>query len=91
MPQTITLKSVTQSVENRKASRLPSDVKTKSKSNRHNPPNHKPKTLPNDAVVCQCGFVIFDGEVIRSRAVKPKQGLALCRCKRWVQVPILSI
>jgi|GEM_PF-4709057 len=86
MPPTITLKSVTQPAENHNASRPPSTLKPEPKTKIKTSTNHKPNKLPPDAVVCQCGFVIFDGEVIRSRAVKPKQGLALCRCKRWVEV-----
>lgn len=39
-------------------------------------------------VRCACGHPIWDGAVIRSRCVKPREGLALCRCKRWVRVPI---
>jgi len=40
-------------------------------------------------VVCQCGHRICDSEgVIRSRCVKIVEGIALCRCKRWVEVPI---
>lgn len=48
------------------------------------------RRAPDDQgrVVCVCGHVIFDGEAIRSRCVKPAEGLALCRCKRWVEVPI---
>lgn len=41
------------------------------------------------SVICECGFKIFDGEVIRSRVVHLQRGEAKCRCKRWVQVPIL--
>lgn len=43
--------------------------------------------VPGD-VVCECGHTIWDGEAIRSRCVKPAEGVALCRCKRWVAVPI---
>ena len=44
---------------------------------------------PNPAsVTCECGHVVFDGEAIRARCVKPAKGIALCRCKRWVGVPI---
>lgn len=39
-------------------------------------------------VRCSCGFLIFDGEVLRSRVLLPDQGLAKCRCKRWVPVPV---
>ena len=35
-----------------------------------------------------CGHRIVDGEVIGSRCVKPTEGLALCRCKRWVEVSL---
>lgn len=40
------------------------------------------------SVTCTCGYRLFDGEVIRSRVVKPSEGLAKCRCKRWVRVPV---
>lgn len=40
-------------------------------------------------VICECGRVVYDGEVVRSRCVHPESGTALCRCKRWVAVPIL--
>ena len=40
-------------------------------------------------VVCECGHRICDSEgVIRSRCVKIHEGKALCRCKRWVEVPV---
>jgi hypothetical protein len=45
-----------------------------------------PKPQP---VVCSCGRTVFDGEVIKSRAVKLfPVPVALCRCKAWVRVPI---
>ncbi len=40
---------------------------------------------------CDCGHRIFYGELIRSRCAKPADGLALCRCKRWVEVPVTAI
>jgi hypothetical protein len=40
------------------------------------------------AVTCECGHRIYDGVVIRSRCIDPRKGTALCRCKRWVRVPI---
>lgn len=40
-------------------------------------------------VTCICGHRICDSEgIIRSRCVKLIEGEALCRCKRWVKVPI---
>ncbi|MEI8634731.1 hypothetical protein P4S72_27200 [Vibrio sp. PP-XX7] len=40
-------------------------------------------------VVCECGHRICDSDgVIRSRCVKVPEGVALCRCKRWVKVPV---
>lgn len=42
-------------------------------------------------VVCQCNHTLFDGIVIKSRVVRllPRGGAeALCRCKRWVAVPV---
>lgn len=41
-------------------------------------------------VRCECGHKIFDGIVIKSRVVRvlPKGAEALCRCKRWVKVPL---
>ena len=42
-------------------------------------------------VSCICGFRICDSEgIIRSRCVKLVEGEALCRCKRWVKVPIIK-
>jgi len=37
-----------------------------------------------------CGTVIFDGLVIKSRVVRvlPKGAQAKCRCKAWVPVPL---
>ncbi|HDY8222568.1 TPA: hypothetical protein RQL19_001799 [Vibrio vulnificus] len=40
-------------------------------------------------VMCLCGHRICDSEgIIRSRCVKLLESEALCRCKRWVKVPI---
>jgi len=49
-----------------------------------------------NSVTCDCGFPVFDGEVIRSRVIRLcdeqgqplKQALAKCKCKRWVGVPV---
>lgn len=49
---------------------------------------HKPRTLPPEAVICTCGYVLYDGEVIRTRVIKLHEQTALCRCKRWVGVPV---
>lgn len=44
---------------------------------------------PYKAVVCECGHVIFTHKgMIRSRCVDVRTGRALCRCKKWVKVPI---
>ncbi|EJL6947023.1 hypothetical protein NMT39_000308 [Vibrio cholerae] len=44
---------------------------------------------PYPAVMCVCGHCIFTHSgVIRSRCVKVAEGVALCRCKRWVKVPV---
>lgn len=44
---------------------------------------------PYPTVVCDCGHCIFTHQgVIRSRCVKVAEGVALCRCKRWVEVPV---
>jgi len=46
---------------------------------------------PRPEVRCDCGHHIFDGIVVRSRCVRllPRGGAeALCRCKRWVKVPM---
>ena len=37
-------------------------------------------------VTCVCGHLIFDGEVIRSRCVRPSDMKAKCRCKQWVSL-----
>ena len=40
-------------------------------------------------VDCVCGHWICDSAgIIRSRCVKIHEGTALCRCKRWLKVPI---
>ena len=39
-------------------------------------------------VRCECGFLIWDGVALRARVVLPARGIAKCRCKRWVSVPI---
>lgn len=41
-------------------------------------------------VRCQCGFVLFDGDVVRARVIRlqPRGAEAKCRCKRWVAVPL---
>ncbi|WP_422134940.1 hypothetical protein [Endozoicomonas sp. ALD040] len=44
-----------------------------------------------ETVTCTCGHKIFDGEVIRSRCVKVFESKALCRCKKWVSVPVLYL
>ena len=43
-----------------------------------------------DSVQCECGHKLFDGDsgVIRSRCVKVYEKKALCRCKKWVEVPL---
>lgn len=46
---------------------------------------------PRETVRCVCGHNLFDGIVVRSRIVRllPRGGAdALCRCKRWVPVPL---
>lgn len=46
---------------------------------------------PRASVRCLCGKVIFDGLVVKGRVVRiPPRGKAeaLCRCKRWVMVPL---
>ena len=37
-----------------------------------------------------CGYIIFDGQGIKSRYVRllPVGAQALCRCKNWVGVPM---
>jgi len=41
-------------------------------------------------VRCQCGFVLFDGDVVRARVIRllSRGAEAKCRCKRWVAVPL---
>ena len=43
-----------------------------------------------EKVRCECGHVIFDGDVIKSRCVKVgiNDSQALCRCKRWKTIPV---
>ena len=45
--------------------------------------------VPYRAVVCSCGHCIFTHQgMIRSRCVNVGEGTALCRCKKWVKVPV---
>ena len=48
-----------------------------------------PVSKPQPVLCPHCGFTIFDGDAIRSRCVKPIQAVAKCRCKQWVDVPIV--
>ncbi|MFZ5658754.1 MAG: hypothetical protein ACOY5C_02730 [Pseudomonadota bacterium] len=50
----------------------------------------EPLPAARQEVVCECGFRLFDGEVIRARVVKlgDHGAYAKCRCKRWVGVPV---
>lgn len=46
---------------------------------------------PREQVRCVCSHLIFDGLVVKSRVVRllPRGGAeALCRCKRWLAVPL---
>lgn len=50
---------------------------------------YEESVLTIEPVVCECGHRICDSEgVIRSRCIKLIEGIALCRCKLWVKVPI---
>lgn len=53
--------------------------------------NHHVSSQKVSEVICICGHRICDSDgIIRSRCVKLVEGEALCRCKRWVKVPIVS-
>jgi len=42
-------------------------------------------------IVCECGFRIWDGEVVRSRVLRIREDEhfeAKCRCKRWIELPV---
>lgn len=47
-------------------------------------------------VRCVCRRIMFDGQVVKARVVKVAddegrplpQAVALCKCKRWVAVPV---
>jgi len=42
-------------------------------------------------IVCECGFRIWDGEVVRSRVLRIREDdhfEAKCRCKRWLSIPV---
>lgn len=49
-----------------------------------------------DQVRCECRRIMFDGQVVKARVLKLvddagrplPQAVALCKCKRWVQVPV---
>lgn len=47
-------------------------------------------SLVRPPVRCVCGFVLFDGEVLKSRVVRVLSAgaEAKCRCKRWQVVPL---
>lgn len=49
-------------------------------------------TGPRAIIKHPCGHKIFDGEAIKSRVLKvlpSGECVALCRCKAWVQVPLV--
>jgi len=52
-----------------------------------------PHLAPRLEVRCECGFAVFDGEVLRARVVRllPRGAEAKCRCKRWVPVPVAYV
>lgn len=44
-----------------------------------------------DPITCECGFKIWDGEVVRSRVLRIRpDGYfdAKCKCKRWIKLPV---
>lgn len=49
------------------------------------------KTKATEPIKCECGFRIWDGEVVRSRVLRltdTDQFEAKCRCKRWIAIPV---
>lgn len=49
------------------------------------------KTKATEPIQCECGFRIWDGEVVRSRVLRireDQQFEAKCRCKRWIALPV---
>ena len=47
----------------------------------------EPQPTP-DTVECECGHTICLDGFIKSRCVNIHEGTALCRCKKWVSVPL---
>ena len=48
-------------------------------------------TKATKPVVCECGFNIWDHEVVRSRVLRIRDDgyfEGKCRCKRWVLLPV---
>ncbi len=46
---------------------------------------------PDATIRCECGFHIFDGEIIRCRVLRvfpDGRCEAKCKCKRWIEVPL---
>lgn len=46
---------------------------------------------PSEPIQCECGFRIWDGEVVRSRVLRVRDDgwfEAKCRCKRWIFIPV---
>lgn len=48
------------------------------------------RAAPRRPVRCVCGFVLFDGDVLKARVVRilVAGAEAKCRCKRWQAVPL---
>lgn len=49
------------------------------------------KTKATEPIQCECGFKIWDGEVVRSRVLRIRADgwfEAKCRCKRWIPLPV---
>lgn len=52
------------------------------------------KSCPVPPVRCDCGHVLFDAVVFRSRVLRrlPDDSIeAKCRCKRWVKLPLVYV
>ena len=48
----------------------------------------------SDPITCECGFRIWDSEVVRSRVLRITPAgwfEAKCKCKRWVSLPVKMV
>lgn len=50
-----------------------------------------PPVTDHRRVICDyCGKMLYDGQIIHGLCVDPHRHVVLCRCLRWVAVPVGS-